>query len=58
MPLDKIIFVTGNAGKLREVQAILGSYIPIEAHSLDLEEIQGTIEEVSAAKCRKAAEIV
>ncbi|KAJ6264840.1 Nucleoside-triphosphatase [Drechslerella dactyloides] len=59
MPLlDRIIFVTGNAGKLAEVQAILGSYIKIESHGLDLEEIQGTIEEVSSAKCRKAAEIL
>ncbi|KAF3925988.1 Nucleoside-triphosphatase [Dactylellina cionopaga] len=57
MPLDRIIFVTGNAGKLAEVQAILGKYIKIENHGLDLEEIQGTVEEVSSAKCRKAAEI-
>ncbi|KAF3908724.1 Nucleoside-triphosphatase [Arthrobotrys entomopaga] len=57
MPLEKITFVTGNAGKLAEVQAILGKYIKIENHGLDLEEIQGSIEEVSSAKCRKAAEI-
>ncbi|KAK6541582.1 nucleoside triphosphate pyrophosphohydrolase ham1 [Orbilia ellipsospora] len=58
MPLEKITFVTGNAGKLAEVQAILGKYIKIENHGLDLEEIQGSVEEVSAAKCRKAAEIL
>ena len=51
MPLDRIIFVTGNAGKLAEVQAILGDFIKIENHALDLEEIQGSIEEVSSAKC-------
>ncbi|KAK6521613.1 nucleoside triphosphate pyrophosphohydrolase ham1 [Arthrobotrys conoides] len=56
MPLDRITFVTGNAGKLAEVQAILGQYIKIDNHGLDLEEIQGTIEEVSSAKCKKAAE--
>ncbi|KAK6534757.1 nucleoside triphosphate pyrophosphohydrolase ham1 [Arthrobotrys megalospora] len=56
MPLDRVTFVTGNAGKLAEVQAILGQYITIENHALDLEEIQGTVEEVSSAKCKKAAE--
>ncbi|KAK6362091.1 nucleoside triphosphate pyrophosphohydrolase ham1 [Orbilia blumenaviensis] len=56
MPLDRVTFVTGNAGKLAEVQAILGQYIEIDNHALDLEEIQGTIEEVSSAKCKKAAE--
>ncbi|KAK6506899.1 nucleoside triphosphate pyrophosphohydrolase ham1 [Arthrobotrys musiformis] len=56
MPLDRITFVTGNAGKLAEVQAILGQYIQIDNNGLDLEEIQGTIEEVSSAKCKKAAE--
>ncbi|KAK6350671.1 nucleoside triphosphate pyrophosphohydrolase ham1 [Orbilia javanica] len=56
MPLDRITFVTGNAGKLAEVQAILGEYIKIDNNGLDLEEIQGTIEEVSSAKCKKAAE--
>ncbi|KAF3183278.1 nucleoside triphosphate pyrophosphohydrolase ham1 [Orbilia oligospora] len=56
MPLDRVTFVTGNAGKLAEVQAILGQYIKIDNHGLDLEEIQGTIEEVSSAKCKKAAE--
>lgn len=58
MPLDRITFVTGNAGKLAEVQAILGQYIEVDNHGLDLEEIQGTIEEVSSAKCKKAAEAV
>ncbi|EPS37619.1 hypothetical protein H072_8665 [Dactylellina haptotyla CBS 200.50] len=58
MPLERITFVTGNAGKLAEVQAILGKYIEIDNHGLDLEEIQGSIEEVSSAKCRKAAEIL
>ena len=57
-PLQKLVFVTGNANKLAEVQAILGSYIKIDNHALDLEEIQGSIEEVSSAKCRKAAETV
>jgi len=57
-PLSKMIFVTGNANKLAEVQAILGSFIKVENNSLDIEEIQGTLEEVSSAKCKKAAEIV
>jgi hypothetical protein len=51
-------FITGNANKLAEVRAILGDEIEVKNQSLDLLEIQGTIEEVSSDKCRRAAEIV
>ncbi len=51
-------FITGNKNKLQEVQAILGNIIQLKSQSLDLVEIQGTIEEVSADKCRRAAEEV
>lgn len=52
-------FITGNANKLREVQSIL-SATPIELRSqnVDVPELQGTIEEISRAKCSAAAEIV
>lgn len=51
-------FITGNKNKLTEVQTILGSVVHLQSQSLDLVEIQGTIEEVSTDKCRRAAELV
>lgn len=51
-------FITGNANKLREVKAILEPGIEVRSETLDIEEIQGTIEEVSEFKCRKAVELV
>jgi inosine triphosphate pyrophosphatase len=51
-------FITGNAGKLSEVRAILEPAIEVRSHTLDIEEIQGTIEEVTEAKCRKAADMI
>lgn len=53
-----IHFITGNVNKLREVKAILEPHIQIQSQSLDLEEIQGTIEEVADSKCRRAADLV
>lgn len=58
MPPSKLHFITGNQKKLAEVQAILGDVILLESQSLDLVEIQGTIEEISKDKCRRAAAIV
>ncbi|KAL1917761.1 uncharacterized protein VTP21DRAFT_3595 [Calcarisporiella thermophila] len=52
----KLVFVTGNKNKLAEVQAILGDALELIPHKLDLEEIQGTSQQVSADKCRRAAE--
>jgi inosine triphosphate pyrophosphatase len=52
-------FITGNANKLAEVQAILsGCGVELQSRSLDLVEIQGTIEDVTRDKCHRAAEIV
>jgi len=51
-------FITGNKNKLVEVKAILGDTVDLRSQSLDLVEIQGTIEEVSTDKCRRAAETV
>ena len=58
MPLRELNFITGNTNKLAEVQAILGGVVPLKSQSFDLTEIQGTKEEVSKDKCRRAAEIV
>lgn len=51
-------FVTGNANKLREVKTILEPGIEVQSNPLDIEEAQGTIEEVTESKCRRAAELV
>ena len=58
MPLKELNFITGNKNKLAEVKAILGDVVPLQSQSLDLTEIQGTIEEISKDKCRRAAAIV
>ncbi|KAK9469334.1 inosine triphosphate pyrophosphatase-like protein [Lipomyces arxii] len=52
-----ITFVTGNANKLKEVQAIMEG-IPMTNKALDLEEVQGTILEVATVKCQEAAKII
>lgn len=52
-------FITGNANKLKEVKAILeAAGIEVRSQALDLEEVQGSIEEVTESKCRRAAEQV
>lgn len=69
MSENTITFVTGNANKLKEVIAILstsesqdgmskvGKY-SITNKSLDLDEIQGTIEEVTINKAKAAANVL
>lgn len=39
-------FITGNANKLAEIRAILGDVVNIESSALDIDEIQGTIEQI------------
>ena len=51
-------FITGNANKLLEVRHILGSAVDIQSQAIELPEIQGSIEEVSKDKCRRAANAV
>ena len=51
-------FITGNKNKLAEVKAILGDAVDLKNESLDLIEIQGSIEEVSSDKCRRAVNLV
>ncbi|KAL8673666.1 MAG: hypothetical protein Q9168_001921 [Polycauliona sp. 1 TL-2023] len=58
MPPSELVFITSNSNKLAEVQAILGDTVPLRSRSLDLPEIQGTIEDISKDKCRRAADLV
>ncbi|KFA62633.1 hypothetical protein S40285_05163 [Stachybotrys chlorohalonatus IBT 40285] len=51
-------FITGNANKLREVKAILQPEIEVRSQELDIEEVQGTVEQVTISKCRRAAELI
>lgn len=51
-------FITGNANKLVEARAILGGVVDLRSRPLDLVETQGTIDEISADKCRRAAAVV
>ncbi|XP_026407571.1 inosine triphosphate pyrophosphatase [Papaver somniferum] len=50
-----VTFVTGNAKKLEEVRAILGTSLPFQSLKLDLPELQGEPEEISKEKARLAA---
>ncbi|KAF5552567.1 Ham1 family [Fusarium mexicanum] len=55
----EINLITGNANKIADIKAILApSGITVRNQSLDLPEIQGSIEEITIAKCRTAAEMV
>ena len=59
MAPKELNLITGNKNKLKEVQAILSvTPVKLQSQSLDLPELQGTIEEISKDKCRRAAEIV
>lgn len=57
-PPEQLNFITGNKNKLAEVKHILGDVVPLQSQSLDLTEIQGTIEEISMDKSQRAAAIV
>ncbi|KAI1437259.1 inosine triphosphate pyrophosphatase-like protein [Xylaria sp. CBS 124048] len=55
----EINFITGNANKLAEVRAILEpAGIVVKSQSLDLPEIQGSLEDVTIDKCRTAATLI
>jgi inosine/xanthosine triphosphate pyrophosphatase family protein len=58
MAPKQLNFITGNKNKLSAVKAILGDTVDLQSQSLDLAEIQGTSEEISADKCRRAADAV
>ncbi|KAG8865119.1 hypothetical protein FRB96_000008 [Tulasnella sp. 330] len=57
---QELVFVTGNANKLKESRAILGSSSSwvIDSKDLDIPEVQGTTQEVALEKCRRAAELI
>jgi len=60
---ETIVFITGNVGKLREVNQILNENLPkhisleITNHSVDLPELQGTPESICTEKCKHAASL-
>lgn len=57
--MTEINLITGNANKVADIKAVLTpSRITVRNQSLDLPEIQGSIEEITIAKCRRAAEMV
>ncbi|KAJ2355574.1 nucleoside triphosphate pyrophosphohydrolase ham1 [Coemansia erecta] len=58
MALRKLTFVTGNRNKLREMQELLHGIVDLHSTAIDLEEIQGTTQDVARNKCRQAAIIV
>ncbi|KAF2669182.1 inosine triphosphate pyrophosphatase-like protein [Microthyrium microscopicum] len=58
MAPKKLMFVTGNVNKLAEVREILGDVIEVENRNVDLDELQGTIEQITKDKCKRAAEIL
>jgi non-canonical purine NTP pyrophosphatase (RdgB/HAM1 family) len=55
-----VVFVTGNANKLREVQAMLVSspHVRLEHAHEDIVEIQGTPDEIASAKCVAARSLL
>lgn len=52
----RVCFVTTNKNKVRELSSLIG--IPVEGVSLELDEIQGTIEEIAIDKAKRAAQIL
>lgn len=59
MAPKEINLITGNANKLADIKAILEPIeILVKNQAIDLPEIQGTIEEITTAKCRRAADLV
>jgi len=58
VPPKELYFITGNKNKLSETMTILGDIVEMKSQSLELDELQGTIEEISTDKCRRAAELV
>lgn len=55
MAVPRLHFITGNKNKLAEVEAILSGVVELTNQSLDLVEIQGTIEDISKDKALRAA---
>lgn len=56
--MASFVFVTGNKHKISEIRAIFNDDVSFETRSINLPEIQGTVEEITREKCRAAAEQV
>ncbi|PYH43747.1 non-canonical purine NTP pyrophosphatase [Aspergillus saccharolyticus JOP 1030-1] len=54
--MRSLTLVTGNRHKIAELNAILEGTVILRPVNLDLPEIQGTVEEITRAKCRLAAD--
>ncbi|XP_077986572.1 inosine triphosphate pyrophosphatase-like [Glandiceps talaboti] len=50
-----LVFVTGNANKLKEVKDILADKLSVVSKKIDLPEYQGEPDEICIAKCEEAA---
>ncbi|KAL9108599.1 MAG: hypothetical protein Q9227_006685 [Pyrenula ochraceoflavens] len=55
MAVNRLNFITGNQGKLDEVRSYFGDLVDIQSQAVELDEIQGTIEEIAEDKCRRAS---
>ncbi|KAJ3270648.1 hypothetical protein HDV01_007536 [Terramyces sp. JEL0728] len=53
-----ITFVTGNKNKLKESMEILGTQFEITNQNIDLDEIQGTPQEIAIYKCNLALKAI
>jgi len=56
-----LVFVTGNANKLRETRTILLARLQgfdLQSRDLDIPELRGTTADVSREKCRTAAKLI
>ena len=57
--MKRLCFVTGNANKLREMKAAIGDRgVELWSQSVDLDELQGTAEQIVRHKCEAAALLV
>jgi hypothetical protein len=54
--MQQLTFISSNTQKALEVKAILE--MPLEWRSLDLQEIQGSPQEVALNKCKTAGQLV
>jgi inosine triphosphate pyrophosphatase len=57
--MKRLCFVTGNANKLREMKAAIGDRgVELWSQAVDLDELQGTAEQIARHKCAAAAKLV
>ena len=56
--IPTVVFCTGNAGKLREVNAILAGHVNVVNKDVDLPELQGEPEDIAKEKCKEACRVL